>query len=144
MNIKELKSILGRAEALFRSSGATPQASDLGKVRDMLDGDDHQSVSDFVAETKPLLEPIELLSPAEIAERLNKIKTDEAAFSRIFAKLETRAVTKEKAIEVASLYLGGKPHWKSKPAALKAIRTSFEDRVYQASKMVFVDKATPW
>ena len=46
--------------------------------------------------------------------------------------------------EAAARYIGGDPRWRTKAKALAAIRSNFEDRAYQASKMAFVDKSTPW
>ncbi|MGA7326063.1 MAG: hypothetical protein WBX25_16655, partial [Rhodomicrobium sp.] len=98
-----------------------------------------------VTETLAILpEPLDQLTSRQIADRLEKLGADDATFARLFAGLQEKSLSKEKVIEVAALYVGGQPRWKTKPAALKAIRGSFEDRAYQASKMVFVDKSTPW
>ena len=145
MKVNELKAILSSAEVFLGAAGAKAGAGALRQVHDLLDGDGQKTVDAFVDETLAILpEPLESLSAKQIADRLEKAEADDAAFAKLFAGLQARAVSKEKAIEVAALYLGGAPRWKSKPTALKAIRAGFDDRSYQASKMVFVDKATPW
>jgi hypothetical protein len=145
MKVNELKAILSGAEAFLGTSGAKTGAGALRQVHDLLDGDGQKTVAAFVEETLAILpEPLESLSAKQIADRLEKAKVDNAAFAKLFGGMQARAVSKEKAIEVAALYLGGAPRWKSKPAALKAIRAGFDDRFYQASKMVFVDKGAPW
>ena len=145
MKVNELKAILSGAEAFLGASGAKTGAGALRQVHDLLDGDSQRTVAAFVEETQAILpEPLENLSAKQIADRLEKAEADNAAFAKLFAGLQAKAVSKEKAIEVAALYLGGAPRWKSKSTALKAIRAGFDDRSYQASKMVFVDKATPW
>jgi hypothetical protein len=93
---------------------------------------------------------LEQLSAEEIATRLRLIGTDEAKFAHLLGTLKTKAFNKEKVIEVAALYTGQSPYtghspaWKTKNKALDAIRTRFEDDVYQASKLEQVDKVTPW
>lgn len=146
MNIKELRSLLDRAGAMLVGAGAKRASADLSKVRNILDGDDQQSVEAFVAETKALLSqpPLHELSAEEIAKRLRAIGTDESQFARLFAELKSKSLSKDKVIQVAALFTGGSSAWKSKNKALDAIRTRFEDDVYQASKMAQVDKVTPW
>jgi len=131
---------------LLVAAGAKRPAADLRKVRDILDEDNQQSVEAFVAETKALLSQplLHELSAEEVAKQLRSAGTDEAKFARLFRELRSKSFTKDKVIEVAALFTGGSTTWKTKPKALDAIRTRFEDDVYQASKMSQVDKVTPW
>jgi len=145
MKVGDLKTLLARAEAFLAASDGKAAAEGMRCVHDMLGGDQHKSVDAFVAETLAILpEQVEQLTAKQIADKLETLGSDDAAFAKLFAGLQEKSVTKEKAIEVAAFYIGGESRWKTKPAALKAIRGSYEDRAYQASKMVFVDKSTPW
>lgn len=145
MKVKELKTLLSSAEAFLSASGAEAGAGALRDVCTILDGDGQETVHEFVEETLAALpEQLEAFSAQQIAARLDKLDTDDAAFVRLFAALHAKEVSNKKVIEVAALYLGGAARWKTKQAALKAIRSGYEDRAYQACKMVFVDKSTPW
>src|SRR5262245_29934773 len=116
MKIKDLRLLLDQAGSLLGAAGARRASDGLGKVRDVLDGDDDQSVDGFVAETKELLAepPLHELPAEEIAKRLRSIRTDEAKFARIFDELKSKSFTKDKVIEVAACYTGGSVTWKSK------------------------------
>lgn len=81
----------------------------------------------------------------EVAARFDALGTDETAFAALVSALEVRGFTKAKTCDVAEAVTGGRAGmWKSKKDAIEAIRTKFQERVYQASKLAGVDKATPW
>ena len=147
MDLKSLSQILKRAEGLFRSSGATAQAEAVGSIGAKLSELLNEPMEDLVGRAKArLLEPSLLeLDPAEIAQCLVALRSDEAAFETIVGQLKRKDVSKQKVVAVAAAYTGvSKPSWSSKPAALKAMRSFFEQKAYLAAKAAMEEKVTPF
>jgi hypothetical protein len=84
------------------------------------------------------------LTAQQIAGRLEQIGINDVEFGALMGILQGKAVAFGTVAEAAAFYIGGDPRWRTKAKALAAIRSSFEDRAYQAAKMAFVDKSTPW
>jgi hypothetical protein len=148
MDVKELRSLLKRAETLFRRAGAPLQARALQDFNEVLERTDgRKSVDEYVETASTVLKQADVvaLSADEITAELDRLKTDATAFEALMRKLQQRQVSKEKAIAVAARYTGSPAAaWKSKAAALKAIKSRFDDRAYQADKDRLDEKVTPW
>lgn len=147
MSINELRTVLQRAAALFRASGAKSQAQAVDCVERLLADSKDETVVDFVSRTQDALSgpKPEDLTAEELALRLDNLRADKAAFAVLFTSLQRKEFTKSKAIQVASIFTGARPTaWSTKPQALKAIKRKFDDRVYLASKEAMNAKVTPW
>lgn len=145
MEIADLSRILKRTAAIFRSGGASQQAETLDAVQKLLESSGDATVEQFVQNTRGALLGIKAATPAEIAERLNAIGTDETEFVELLKQLGAKGVDKTKASEVAALYTGAREGaFKSKPKALLAIQQKFDEKVYLASKARLNERVSPW
>lgn len=147
MNINIIRDALRRAGTLFEVTGAESQAGAIAAVEQVLADCGDETVEDFVDKTgKALAAPrFEDLTPDVIAAELEGLRTDKAKFALHFAKLQQAGLRKEKVAEVASLYSGARPTaFKTKASALKAIKQTFDDKVYLASKQAMNEGVTPW
>jgi hypothetical protein len=137
VDTKSLRTLLRRAEALFRGSAASQQADALGKFATVLDEADPRSVDDFVDRVRPPPPPAPPLRAEEVVARLEEIHqgVDEAAFRALFGQLSERRFSKDAAIEVAAAYTGARlAPSRSKKDALNAIERHFRTRAYRAAK----------
>ena len=147
MDMKSLRSVIERAAGLFAASGAKSQAEAADSVAKLLAQSDDATVDSFVANSKDALAapPLHALPPDVIVERLNALKTDRAAFTKLYKGLEAKALGKDQARKIAALFTGARETaWPSKPAALKAIKQKFDDRVFLANKAKQDENVTPW
>ena len=147
MDIAELRAALKKAAAVFRGAGARAQAQSIEAVDSLIRKSGDATLEEFVERTKEALQvkPLAELSAAEVIELLADAGTDAAKFNLIFLQLEARSFSKDKALEIAARFTGGrKSSWSSKSKALQAIKSKFDDRVFQASKDSANSGVTPW
>jgi hypothetical protein len=155
MKIREIRQPLVEFAEVFASSGATSQAKDIYSFLRMFDGHDDESVDEFASYLEERLRNKETPKNPEFkinpnvvdgyVKKLEHAGTDKGLFDPVFAELiSDKAVLKDEADAIAHKYTSGREKWKSKKEAFDEIKTSFEERSYQAAKMVQVSKASRW
>ena len=147
MDTTELRAALKRAATLFKAAGAKTHAKSIEAVEHLIDASGDRTVEEFVEETRAALSepPLASLSVLEIVERLAGAGTDQCKFNFLYKQMQARDFDKEKTVEVAARLTGAKTTtWRSKPKALQAIKSKFEERVYMASKDAANSRVTPW
>lgn len=78
-------------------------------------------------------------------DRLRDAELDRQPFEEAIAALASRSTPKAVAIAVAEGYVGVAPGpWRTRPAALAAIRARCEERRYQTAKLAAAKGVTPW
>ena len=157
MEMKELRRIFDRLRSIYTSAGAAGPADDLSKVAKVLEKHEHLSVDAFVAETKSRLAELDRPPAEELDEdviasytrRLLSAGADRKEFETAFSELRTsKAVTKSTLDAIANRYLnepsGGNYlfRFKTKAAALQAIRDAFIERAESESKRGIIEKIT--
>jgi hypothetical protein len=155
--MKELRRIIDRLRSLYASAGATGAANDLSKVAKSLSDHQNLSVDAFVAETKarlrkrdvPLTEEIDEDTIESYTRRLLSARMNLREFDTLFAELKTtKALTKPILDAIANRYLNepsGGDHefkFKTRAAALQAIKDTFIERAESESKRGIIEKIT--
>ena len=147
MDTTELRAVLKRAAALFRSAGAKRETKSIEAVESLIEASGDRTVEEFVEKTQAALSepPLASLSIPEIVERLAAAGTDRSKFNALYKQIQGRDFDKEKTFNVAARFTGARSTtWKSKPKALQAIKSKFDERVYMASKDAANSRVTPW
>jgi hypothetical protein len=147
MDIMELRSALKRAASLFKATGAKTQAQSIVAVENLIGASGDKTVEEFVDKTRTALREPQLgsLTVLEVVERLVVVGTDQSKFTALYKQMQSRGFDKDKALEVAARFTGArKTTWTSKPKALQAIKSKFEERAYLASKDAANSGVTPW
>lgn len=147
MDIVELRAALRRAASLFTAAGARKQTRSIEAVDSLLEASGDKCVEEFVEKTRAALKepPLGALSVLEIVERLAVAGVDRSKFAVLYKQMQARSFDKDKLFEVAARFTGGlKTSWSTKPKALRAIKSKFEERAYLASKDAANSRVTPW
>jgi len=154
MTVKRLREALEEVTAILETVGAKSQSKSFKALLDIFDGHDGKSTASFLAELQQgLAQPKSSASKAgagadkgkvdEYVRRLSEAGIDEVQFNVVFKDLQKdRAVRKGEADLIANMYTRGRSRWPKKGDAIDAVRRTFEERLYQAAKMVQVDKAS--
>lgn len=131
MDTRSLGDLLRRAESLFRRVGAERHADALGEVGAAIASVPNQSVDEFARRAAAKLSEPDVieLPPEEIATRLRNLRRDREGFNQLFAKLSHKSFSKEKTIAVALAYCGTSAGLATKPKALRAIKSFFDERL---------------
>jgi hypothetical protein len=147
MDIAELTAALKSAMRLFKASGAKPQTKAIEAVEGLIEASGDRTVEEFVERTRAALdEPLLAgLSAEAIVERIAAAGTDQRKFTTIFKQLQAKDCQNEKVFDVAARVTGARSTtWRSKPKALQAIKSKFDERVFMASKDPANSRVTPW
>jgi hypothetical protein len=147
MDISALSELLRRAERLFKGGGAELQAKALSDTAAALDHSSAATVDDFVSDAKQrLAEPdFSELPVTEIIAKLLNLRVDQSRFTKVYNAMADKSFSKDKAIAVAIGYTGAhSAAWHTKPAALKAIKSFFDQRCYLTAKADRAEKVTPY
>jgi len=154
MSVSRLREALEDVYSIFDAAGAKSQSKDLRAFLNLLKDHDNESSSEFVARlrnhlTKPKTRSrkaagaIDQLKIDEYVHKLRDAGIDGTAFEAVMVELrKDKHVRKGEADAIASVYTAGRPSWPKKGDALKAIASAFDERVYQATKMRQVDRAS--
>jgi len=165
MKVGELKSVLKRLEDLYRAGGASSAAKDLCAVAELLEGHETESLDQFIAETKALIDETiaSVDKPKSGAARLNSALakthaqalldagTDEDPFNAALDLLDKDvSITAAEWVEIANIYrnapTGGTHRYKfaSIKAARNAILDTFGGRLESTSKRGIIERITQW
>jgi hypothetical protein len=147
MAISDLSNVLKRAADLFQATGARAQAKEISALAATLDDSGDASVAGFVEQTQEALKrpPLAELPAEKITERLCELQGNTSAFSALLKEMNAKSFDKMKTFTVAAQYTGARETaWTTKPKALKAIKSKFEDSLYLASKAAMNAKVSPW
>ncbi len=80
-----------------------------------------------------------------IVGKLDAANISRPAFDSVMKDLRARSFGKADAVAVASIFTGARPTaFRTKGAAIEAIRQKFEERVYLAAKAKMNENVTPW
>jgi hypothetical protein len=142
--IEEIQALLTRVQGIVAAFGIT--AADLEKLVQALESSKHVTVDRFTTfVAAQMKQPVE----DRYANMLLSAKTDQAAFKKIMALLQTdKAVKKPTAVAIANRYLnepiGGTYvfKFKTKADAIEAIRIKFIERAQSDSKNSIISKMT--
>ena len=132
---------------MLKAARAKPQAQAVQAVNALLDDARDRSVDEFVDRTAAALNAPKMsdLPPSDVCTMLREAGVDKAQFESIYSALSDRSFSKEKTIEIASLFTGARSTaWSTKPQALKAIKMKFDERVFLDSKSRHNVRVTPW
>jgi hypothetical protein len=146
MELTAFKALLSRIEAMFRGSDATRQADAIKQFREAVASSDARTVEQFAQRAEHALSQPDLIElPVEaIAARLVSARTDKLAFNVVYGALSAKSAPKDKVVAVAQAFTGSSKGYASKPAALKAIKSYFDQRAYLAAKADRDARVTPW
>jgi hypothetical protein len=162
MNIKELRTILERLQEVFSAAGSRQSARDLKSVAEALDGSEDQTVEEFVAETRSLLEPRPPLHlhpepttvPAAMAiaryvRKLLAAGDDRDVFESTLESLRNdKTIGRSELFAIANGFFNeptGGTHrfrFKSKAAAYAFMRQKFVERAQLENKFKIIEKLT--
>ncbi len=147
MDIRSLLANLKSARDMLRAVGATKPASDVAAVEALITKSDDATVEQFVERSKSALAGPKpgAESADEFVARLSAAGENEAVLGDVLKRLSDRSIDKQTVAKVAAAYTGAsEKSFKSKPIALAAIRTAFNDRAYLVAKRRVNEKVTPW
>jgi hypothetical protein len=153
MKVKDVCRVLDDAVELLEAAGANTQGKGLKSLLEVFKISEGQSVDEFIADLRVRLTPAELKGQTDSEPKGTRIEqyvrtlqeagTDELKFQSVFGKLERdKSINKADVEAIAASYTGGRSKWRLKKDAIAAIRTTFNERAYQAVKMLQVDKAS--
>lgn len=148
MDTKRIQKVLTYAAGVLGAAGvARTKVGAVTEVADLLGDAPDATIEEFVARTKGELDKPEFraLPAQEIAKQLRAAEPDQSKFDGLLAEMRQKRFPKDKALEVAALYVGVPLSARtSKPKALDAIGNRFKDRKFQDSKARLNEKVTPW
>jgi len=158
MKVSELRKTVESLKELLEASDARATTiKGIDEFIGILAARDDKRVEELISELEALAVPSD--QPNDIAVRrhikaLNSANLERQAFEIAFAALQ--ADDRVGAVEADHIFkqyhgrdewqkiYGDKPRWRKKIDALKAIQTSFIERLTQEQKHEQVSKATPW
>jgi predicted RNA binding protein with dsRBD fold (UPF0201 family) len=145
MALSVFRQALRNLADVVEASGTKKAAEDVRAIATVLPGPDERQVGDAIADLERLMK-LEGEQRLELyVAQLNAAGTDRSVFERIVDDItKNKRVTKQDADAIAHGYTRGRTSWKTRKAAIDAMKTSFDDRSYQAAKMKIVDKAKVW
>ena len=158
MKISELRQTMETLRELLEVSDTRATTiKGLNDFIDILAARDDQTIDQFIAELEAAAgreQPLNDVVVRKHLQALNSAQLDRDAFERAFDALSNdKAVNSVEADMIFKQYhgrkawrkiYGDKPRWRKRSDALKAIRTSFIERLTQEQKSREVAKATPW
>ena len=156
MKVQELRTVLEEIQAIYKASGTNKPAEDFANFVQLLDGHEHQSIDEFLAELSTLLRmasgkklvgdrQLDTQLIASFLDRLTRAKTDEAEFEVVYAELgESKQVRAEEMNAIAHGYIKGREKWSSRAAAYQAIKKKFIERADRESRTGILSKIRRW
>ncbi len=133
---KELKNILKQIEAIYRTTGPVGYANDCKKLQELFTGNQEQEISFFIDEVKEGLivapkapkkktkrKEVTQQEQRQFADRLVAAMNDNDSFDTLLKELEKpRNFVNAEIFGIASYFLGYDSKFKSKKAAIEAIK----------------------
>jgi soluble lytic murein transglycosylase-like protein len=147
MNIRELLNALEELRTLYGDTAAKAAEKNVAKVIELLTPHDDKSLEAFIEEVRAAAASAEgrtAAPPAAVDEaaveryvhRLTEAGTDTVAFDQAFAELSGDAGIKQKEVDaIARQFTHRTSPFKTKKAALTAIRQTFVERVRFENKL---------
>jgi hypothetical protein len=145
MALSVLRHALQSIADVIEAASTKRAAEDVRSIGTVLVGSDDRSATEAIADLERVMGLQGQLRRDSAIAQLNAANTDRAAFDAVIAELDkNKKITKDDVDAIAHTYTHGRTSWKSRKAAIDAIKVSFNDRAYQAAKMKIVEKAKVW
>lgn len=151
MSVKKLIDALQDVGSIFAAGGAKTQSRNFGSFINAISRHENEAASTYLQGLRSVLAKTTKKPGAQAqadvvafyTEKLNAAGTDEHAFRSILARLnKDKTVRKPEMEAIAAAYRGGQSQWRTKKDAAQAIMTFFNERAYEAVKMLRVDKGS--
>jgi len=141
MTLRDLQNTLSDLARFANAAGGKKGGADLRLISGILTGDDDLPAEKAVEELSSLIEEFKQEIREAYTERLTLAATSFDQFEPVLAELAAnKLMEKDDTDKIAHAYIGARPKYKNRKAALDAIKDRFEERVYQASKMKIVER----
>lgn len=151
MSVKKLIDALQDAASIFAAGGAKTQSKGIENFLSALRRHESEDASRYIGRVRTALtQPEKAARPpagGEVVDyylgQLNAVGTDESEFRALLARMnKDKRLRKPEMDAVAASYTGGRSQWKTKKDAAQAIVNAFNERAYEAVKMLRVDKGS--
>jgi hypothetical protein len=150
-DVRFIRQSLEEIARVLEAASKKTQTKAVQSVIALLDGHDDDSVPIFLQAMQEQLArrptgQTQNLRSDIIDQYVQRLRdADMVTFDTVFARLsKDKAVRKGEADAIAHAYTRGRTKWPKKQDAIAAIKTHFDERAYDETKMHQVDKASRW
>jgi hypothetical protein len=141
MTLRDLQNTLADLARFADASGGKKGGADIRTISGLLAGGGDLPAEKAIEELSSLIEEFKQEIRQAYTERLTLAATRFDEFEPVFAELTAnKLMDKDDMDKIAHAYIGARATYRSRKAALDAIKDRFEERVYQASKMKIVER----